>query len=200
MAEREFESFKQFEREVMEMIAKENPEFEAKIMAQYDKCRIKSREFTGHGFFTDFDITDPDDSLGCGYKVQLGDLTAEFPGVKFGAGFVLFIENGFISMLEGCVYGNDPWPERITEYKLVPSINVIIKNVIDKHDPMGLLALGCPDDEYIPEVKRLAPQIKKDMTEQELSTLIYDVFVEMFEMQIDKALCDKMAQEIVSNF
>jgi hypothetical protein len=200
MSEREFESFKQFEREVMEMIAKENPKYEAKIMAQYEKARVIKREFTGHGFFTDFDITDPADSLGCGYKVQLGDLTAEFPGVKFGAGFVLFIENGFISMLEGCVYGNDPWPERITEYKFVPSMNVMIKNVIDKHDPIGLLSIGAPDDEYIPEVKRLAPQIKKDMTEQELSTLIHDVFVEMFEMPIDKALCDRMAKEIVSNF
>ena len=76
----------------------------------------------------------------------------------------------------------------------------MIKKVIDKHDPIGLLSIGAPDDEYIPEVKRLAPQIKKDMTEQEISTLIHDVFVEMFEMQIDKALCDKMAQEIVSNF
>ena len=103
-------------------------------------------------------------------------------------------------MLEGCVFGNDPWPDQITEYKLVPSMNALIKKVIDKHDPIGLLSIGAPDDEYIPEVKRLAPQIKKDMTEQELSTLIHDVFVEMFEMPIDKALCDKMAQEIVSNF
>ena len=198
MAEREFESFKQFEREVMEMIAKENPKFEAKIMAQYEKAHVIKREFTGHGFFTDFDITDPAYSLGDGYDNQLGNLTAEFPGVKYGACFVLFIKNGFIEMLEGAVNGDDPWPDRITEYKLVPSMNVMIKNVIDKHDPMGLLAMGCPDDEYIPEVKRLAPQIKKDMTEQELSTLIYDVFVEMFSEPIAKDLCDKMAQEILS--
>ena len=200
MSERNIDGFEQFEREVMEMIAKENPKYEAKIMAQYEKAHVIKREFTGHGFFTDFDITDPADSLGCGYNNQLGDLTAEFPEVKFGAGFVLFIKNGFIEMLEGYVYGDEAWPDQITEYKLVPSMNVMIKNVIDKHDPIGLLSIGAPDDEYIPEVKRLAPQIKKDMTEQELSTLIHDVFVEMFEMQIDKALCDKMAQEIVSNF
>ena len=68
--------------------------------------------------------------------------------------------------------------------------------MIDKHDPMGLLAMGCPDDEYIPEVKRLAPQIKKDMTVQEISTLLRDVFVEMFSQPIDKTICDKMAHEI----
>ena len=198
MAEREFESFKQFEREVMEMIAKENPKFEAKIMAQYEKARVIKREFTGHGFFTDFDITDPADSLGDGYDNQLGNLTVEFPGVKYGACFVLFIKNGFIEMLEGAVNGDDPWPESITQYKLVPPLFTLIKNVIDKHDPIGLLSAGCPDDEYIPEVKRLAPQIKKDMTVQELSTLIHDVFVEMFSEPIDKALCDRMAQKILS--
>lgn len=198
MSERNIAGFEQFEREVMEMIAKENPKYEAKIMAQYEKARVIKREFTGHGFFTDFDITDPADSLGCGYNNQLGDLTAEFPRVKFGAGFVLFIENGFISMLEGCVYGNDPWPERITEYKLVPSMNVMIKNVIDKHDPMGLLAMGCPDDEYKPEVDRLVERIRDGMTEAELSTVIYDLFLEMFSEPIAKDLCDKMAQEILS--
>lgn len=193
------ENFKQFEREVIEVIAKENPKFETKIMAQYNKAHVISREFTGHGFFTNFDITDPADSLGYGYNTELGNLTVEFPEVKFGAGFVLFVRNGYIEMLEGAVFGNDPWPEPITQYKLVPCLNTLIKNVIDKHDPMGLLSIGAPDDEYVPEVKRLAPQINKDMTEQELSALIHDVFVEMFEMTIDKALCDKMAHEIVEN-
>ena len=106
MSERNIAGFEQFEREVMEMIAKENPKYEAKIMAQYEKAHVIKREFTGHGFFTDFDITDPADSLGCGYNNQLGDLTAEFPEVKFGAGFVLFIKNGFIEMLEGAVNGD----------------------------------------------------------------------------------------------
>jgi hypothetical protein len=34
MSERNIAGFEQFEREVMEMIAKENPKYEAKIMAQ----------------------------------------------------------------------------------------------------------------------------------------------------------------------
>lgn len=190
--------FKQFEREVMEMIAKENPKYEAKIMAQYENAHVTGREFTGHGFFTNFEVTDPADSLGEGYDNQLGALTVEFPEVKYGGGFVLFIKNGFIEMLEGAVNGDDPWPEPITQYKLVPSLPSLIKNVIDKYDPIGLLSMGAPDDEYIPEVKELAPLIKKDMTEQELSNLIRDVFVKMFEMTIDKDLCDNMAQEILS--
>ena len=165
-------------------------------MAQYEKAHVIKREFTGHGFFTNFEVTDPADSLGEGYDNQLGNLTVEFPGVKYGACFVLFIKNGFIEMLEGAVNGDDPWPEMITEYKLVPSMRTLIKNVIDKYDPIGLLDMGCPDDEYIPEVKKLAPQINKDMPEQEISTLIRDVFVEMFSQPIDKTICDKMAHEI----
>ena len=196
MSERNIAGFEQFEREVMEMIAKENPKYEAKIMAQYENAHVTGREFTGHGFFTNVEVTDPADSLGEGYDNQLGNLTVEFPGVKYGACFVLFIKNGFIEMLEGAVNGDDPWPEPITQYKLVPSLFTLIKNVIDKYDPIGLLSIGAPDDEYIPEVKELTPLIKKDMTEQELSTLIRDVFVKMFEMTIDKDLCDNMAHEI----
>ena len=190
--------FNQFEREVIEMIAKEDPRFEAKILAQYENAHVTGREFTGHGFFTNFEVTDPADSLGEGYDNQLGNLTVEFPGVKYGACFVLFIKNGFIEMLEGAVNGDDPWPEPITQYKLVPTLFTLIKNVIDKYDPIGLLDMGAPDDEYIPEVKELAPMIKKDMTEQDLSNLIREVFVKMFEMTIDKDLCDNMAQEILS--
>lgn len=118
MIERKVGSFEQFEREVMEFIAKEKPQFEAKIMAQYEKCRVTSREFTGHGFFTDFEITDPADSFGDGICDPFGSLYIDLPGVKHGAGFVLFVKNGFISMLEGFVYGDEAWPEEIKEYKL----------------------------------------------------------------------------------
>ena len=57
---------------------------------------------------------------------------------------------------------------------------------------------GCPDDEYKPEIDRLAKLIRDDMTEPELSTVIYDLFLEMFSQPISKDLCDKMAKEILS--
>ncbi len=190
-------SFKRFERKVMELIAKEKPEFAAKIMAQYNKCRIKSREFTGRGFYTDFEVTDLADSFGDGIKEPFG-LSITLPGVKYGAGFDLFVKNGFITMLEGYVYGDEEWPEKITEFKVIGKMDMIIKEVVDKNDPMGLLSMGCPEDEYKPEIDRLSLRIREDMTKEEISTIIYNVFLDMFSQPIDKALCDKMAQEILS--
>ena len=189
--------FKQFEHEVMELIAKETPEFEAKIIAQYDKARVVSREFTGHGFFTNFEVTDSTDSLGDGFTETFGSVIVDFPGVKYGAGFVLFVKNGFITMLEGYINGDEPWPERITEYKIRQPLKALIKGVVDKHDPMGLLSGGAPDDEYQPEVDRLAGIVRKDMTGAELSRAIYDLFLDMFSEPIDRGLCDKMAREII---
>lgn len=191
--------FKQFEREVMALIAKEKPEYEAKIMAQYDKARVTGREFTGRGFFTDFEVADPADSFGDGIKEPFGSISVNFPSLKYGAGFVLFVKNGFITMLEGYTYGNEPWPDRITDYKVIQPMKTLIKSIIDKHDPMGLLSGGAPDDEYQPEINRLAQLVRADMTQNELSTVIYDLFLDMFSEPIDRGLCDKMAQEILEN-
>ena len=190
-------AFKQFERKVMELIAREKPEFSGKIMAQYNKCRVTGREFTGHGFYTDFEVTDPADSLGEGYCNELGNLHVEFPGVSVGAGFVLFVRNGFIELLEGFIYGDEPWPERITEFRVVGKMDAAIKEVINQNDPKGLLSIGCPEDEYKPEIDRLSLILSEDMSEEEISAAIRDVFVDMFSEPIDKSLCDKMAREIL---
>ena len=121
----------------------------------------------------------------------------DFPGVKYGSGYVLFVKDGFITMLEGYTYG-EVWPDKITGYKAAKIMQRDLKSVIDKHDPMGLLAMGCPDDEYKPEIDRLAARIRDDMTEPELSTVIYDLFLEKKSQPISKDLCDKMAKEILS--
>lgn len=116
---RQVECFEQFERDVMMYIAKETPEYEAKILAQYEKCSVIGREFTGHGFFANFEVTDKSNSLTEDVPTHLGNLTIAFPGVEVGAGFVLYIENGLITMLEGYIYGDDSWPEKITEYRVI---------------------------------------------------------------------------------
>jgi hypothetical protein len=42
--------------------------------------------------------------------VRFGDVVAEVEGVENGAGFLLFIEDGRMTMLEGYMFG-EPWPE-----------------------------------------------------------------------------------------
>lgn len=109
-------NFEKFEKEVMENIINEDVELSNVLLKQYNSSFIKSREFTGHGFYTDYIV---DDSLAIknNLNFELGNTKAEINGLKFGAGFILFIRNGLITTLEGYSYG-EPWPSEIKEYKL----------------------------------------------------------------------------------
>ena len=72
----------------------------------------------------------------------------------------------------------------------------IIKAVVDKADPMGLLAVHCPTDEYDSEVEMIFARIRNTMTEIEIAEIFHAVFFEMFNESIDKTLCDTMAKEL----
>ena len=41
--------------------------------------------------------------------MKFGDVIAEIPGLSGGAGFLLYIENGILDVLEGYSY-DEPWP------------------------------------------------------------------------------------------
>lgn len=74
----------------------------------------------------------------------------------------------------------------------------IIKSVVDKADPMGLLAVHGPTDEYDSEVEMIFARIRNTMTEIEIAEIFHAVFFEMFNESIDKTLCDTMAKEMLS--
>jgi hypothetical protein len=87
------------------------------IRQQLSHATIAERRFTGAGFFTDFIIP-----AGAPARRDLADMTiggvgAEFPGMQHGAGFLLFIRAGVVSMLEGYTY-DEPWPASTDEFIL----------------------------------------------------------------------------------
>ena len=107
------------EKEVIENTLKfSNNEVASKILKQYKNSTIVNREFTGVGFFTYFQIDDKKLFLKDNSSLKIGGIHAEINGLKYGAGFILFVENGAINNLEGYSYGDDGWPEVITDYKL----------------------------------------------------------------------------------
>ena len=73
-----------------------------------------------------------------------------------------------------------------------------IKSVVNKADPMGLLEMQCPEDEYAPEIERIFARTRKGMTADEIAQVIHAVFLEMFDESIDTKLCDDMAHEMLS--
>ena len=105
-----------FERAVIRKLLNGDHHTLALLRQQLDLSRVREREFTGVGFYTYLDVTGytgprPDLDL------KFGDVNAEIDGLLHGAGFVLYVEAGLVTMLEGYTYG-EPWPDRIESFKL----------------------------------------------------------------------------------
>lgn len=85
------------------------------LRKQFASCQVLRREFTGSGFYTYFQVDSSlaIDNLNC----RFGDVIAEINDMPHGAGFLIYIENGCMKILEGYGY-DDPWPSEVTEYKL----------------------------------------------------------------------------------
>jgi hypothetical protein len=48
----------------------------------------------------------------------LDDLHADVPGLAGGAAFALFIEDGWLSRLEGATFAGEPWPDDLAGFTL----------------------------------------------------------------------------------
>jgi hypothetical protein len=87
----------------------------AVLRQQTAMARVAERKHTGVGFFCDFELDESAPTLPG--DLQIGDVFGELEGLAHGAGFVLFIRDGRISMLEGFTF-DEPWPEKVGGFKL----------------------------------------------------------------------------------
>lgn len=108
------------EIEVLKLQLKGSDKLLVDLKNQLQHIKVIKRELTGSGFYTSFfndslsSIEDCDDLLG---DMKFGDVCAEIEDLKNGAGFLLYVENGKISMLEGYSY-DEPWPEKCDKFTL----------------------------------------------------------------------------------
>lgn len=97
------------ETEVLELLlAGEHPDL-AILRVQLATAKVKNREYTGVGFFTDFEIAEGIPKLNS-ERIIIGDVYADITGLEHGAGFLLFVNSGIIHTLECCIV-EDKWPE-----------------------------------------------------------------------------------------
>ncbi|MFK8001053.1 MAG: hypothetical protein AB8H86_15765 [Polyangiales bacterium] len=81
------------------------------LREQLATAHVKSREVSGVGFFTEFEWPrGVDPVLAAPASIRFGDLHAEFEGLQHGAGFILFVDEGVATMLEGYTYIG-AWPK-----------------------------------------------------------------------------------------
>jgi hypothetical protein len=110
--------FIDFENEVIKMILDNNIDKMDILREQYKISQVLKRKFTGCGFFSTFIINDTEKKLQFEeLNIELSCL-GEIEGVENGVGFILFIRDGYIDVLEGYTYGEETWPEEIGKYKL----------------------------------------------------------------------------------
>lgn len=73
----------------------------------------------------------------------------------------------------------------------------ILREIINKADPMGLISQGAPEHEYDQEVSLILPKISKNKNNDEVANIIQDVFVNMFgeEAKINIAVYEEIARK-----
>ena len=105
------------EKAVLEKLIEGSIPLLTELRKQFDVCTVKDREFTGVGFFTYFSVPEETHKK-VGLNLVLGDVFGDdIPELQRGAGFMLFIEDGILTCLEGYSY-EEPWPTQVDEFRL----------------------------------------------------------------------------------
>ena len=83
----------------------------AALRSQRERATIRSREYSGVGFFTGFQVP-PDAPRATPESFQLGDVWFRLDGCEEEGGVVLFVRDGRLDVLEGYLQADD-WPSEV---------------------------------------------------------------------------------------
>ena len=89
------------------LLAGEHPALKV-LRDQLAVAEVADREFSGAGFFVDFRVPASSPRVDKG-RLVIGDVYAELTGLEHDAGFLLFVTDGALDMLE-CFIVDDRWP------------------------------------------------------------------------------------------
>ncbi len=107
------------EKEVLKMLLDGDDDVLVNLKSQLDLVSVKDREMSGAGFFTNFLVPQSckTSTINSSSEFRIGDVHAEIDGLDFGAGFLLYVEDGAMQMLEAFSY-DEPWPAATDSFKL----------------------------------------------------------------------------------
>jgi hypothetical protein len=105
------------EKSVLDRLLQKKEEPFETLRRQLSLAAVSTREFTGVGFFTQFALPQDAQVNRDLSDMTLGGIGATIPGLEHGAGFLLFIRGGVVSMLEGFTY-DETWPDNIDKFTL----------------------------------------------------------------------------------
>jgi hypothetical protein len=99
-----------FEKKLMSMLLAGEQELFVKLRKQYEIIKVKEREFDGYGFFTNFEVCDKSLAID-GKNFTISDVQIDYDGQILAYGAILFIEKGFINVLDGTPFIGHNWIE-----------------------------------------------------------------------------------------
>jgi len=102
----------EFEKKVMDMLLAGDDLVLGELRQQYENSTVASRKFDGAGFYTDFKVREGIPPVKEKKRFQIGDVRISMNGVKDAVGVVLFVENGYLSVLDGYSSALDDWPDK----------------------------------------------------------------------------------------
>lgn len=107
------------EKEVLNMLLDGDDDVLVSLKAQLDLVSVENREMSGSGFFTNFLVPQSckTHAINSSSEFKIGDVHADIEGLDFGAGFLLYVEDGAIKMLEAYSY-DEPWPAVTDSFEL----------------------------------------------------------------------------------
>jgi len=82
----------------------------ANLHHQLRAATVSAREYTGVGFFTKFSVPEGIPRLEGVKRLVIGDVYADMEDMAYGVGFLLFVKDGALNMLE-CFCNGDQYPE-----------------------------------------------------------------------------------------
>ena len=109
----------EFENLIVSDIIAQYPEYSECLEKQYRSAKMIKRENTGRGFFTDYEIAEKSCRIDGSPDLILGKRQWNLNGLKYGSDYILWVKEGLITCLEGFCYGEDRWPDEITDAEII---------------------------------------------------------------------------------
>ncbi len=74
----------------------------------------------------------------------------------------------------------------------------MVFGTLNRHDPIGLIGLGAPADEYMPEVEAILPRIRDAKSEDQVHRILYEEFSHLFSPDVagDETLYRGASEEL----
>jgi hypothetical protein len=88
-----------------------------KRSVDFEAVNVSSREFTGAGFLTDFQRTDELKLFDESVSLRWGKVGARLNASQTDTGYLVYIDEGYLSMIEGYTYGED-WPVEVEQLEI----------------------------------------------------------------------------------